>query len=81
MRGFSTGEKKVHWSRIIHVTDGLLDDEFYGFPRLQRVWNKLDDLLKVVGGGSEAFWLLATPTRQYDIDPKVPVKPGQKENK
>ncbi len=52
-------ETKVHWSRIIHVADGLLDDKITGKPRLKNVWNRLDDLDKIAGGGSEAFWLRA----------------------
>ncbi|KAB2865483.1 MAG: DUF1073 domain-containing protein, partial [Anaerolineae bacterium] len=44
----------VHWSRVIHVAEGLLENEVYGRPRLQRVMNLLDDVLKVVGGSAEA---------------------------
>lgn len=46
----------VHASRVLHVAEDLLDDEVYGIPRLQPVLNKLDDLLKVVGGSAEMFW-------------------------
>lgn len=46
----------VHASRIIHVAEDILDDEVYGIPRLQPIYDKLDDLLKVVGGGAEGFW-------------------------
>ena len=48
----------VHWSRIIHVAEDLLEDEVNGRPRLRRIYNRLDDLEKVVGGGSEAIWRL-----------------------
>jgi len=46
----------VHWSRLIHVADDLLEDEVYGRPRLERVFNRLQDLTKIVGGGAEAAW-------------------------
>lgn len=49
----------VHWSRVVHVASGLLDDKIFGAPRLRNVWNRLDDLDKVAGGGAEAFWLRA----------------------
>ena len=49
--------KAVHWSRIIHVAEGCLEDDIYGAPALERVWNLFDDLMKVTGGGAEAFWL------------------------
>ena len=46
----------VHASRVIHVAEDTLDDEIYGVPRLAPVYDKLDDLMKVVGGGAEGFW-------------------------
>jgi hypothetical protein len=64
-------EKEVHWSRIVHVADGCLDDHVYGQPRLQRVWNLLDDLEKVTGAGSEAFWLRAHQGYHFDLDKEV----------
>lgn len=67
----ATVGKRVHWTRIIHVGDGLLDDKVYGTPRLERVWNLLDDLEKVTGGGAEAFWKRADMGRQFDIDPTM----------
>jgi hypothetical protein len=58
----------VHWSRIIHVAEGCLDDEVYGQPALENVWNLLDDLDKVTGGGAEAFWLRANAGLQLNVD-------------
>jgi hypothetical protein len=52
---------RVHYSRVIHVKEGRsrrLYSKIYGVPRLQPMFNRLMDLEKVVGGGSEAFWLL-----------------------
>lgn len=61
-------QRPVHWSRIIHVAEGCLDNEVYGTPRLERVWNLLDDLDKVTGGGAEAFWLRANQGLHINID-------------
>ena len=47
----------VHWTRIIHVADNKLDSAVYGVPRLKKVWNRLDDLMKLTGGAAEATWL------------------------
>lgn len=73
----------VHWTRVIHVADGLLDDNVYGEPRLQCIWNRLDDLEKVAGGGAEAFWRRADAGMQFDIDPTLdldePAKAKMKE--
>jgi len=51
------GSTVVHHSRLLHVAEELLDNDVYGVPALEAVYNRLDDLEKVVGGGSEAFWL------------------------
>lgn len=72
--------KKVHWTRIIHVADGLLDDSVFGEPRLRCVWNLLDDLEKVTGGGSEAFYQRADQGRMFSIDPLVKVDDPAKKN-
>jgi hypothetical protein len=71
-RRFVAGESplpKVHWSRIIHVpADNALEDDVFGQPALERVWNLLADLRKVTGGGSEAFWLRANQGLHLDVD-------------
>jgi hypothetical protein len=61
----------VHWTRVIHVADGQLDDNVYGTPRLQRVWNYLDDLDKVSGGGAEAYWKRADQGLQINVLPET----------
>lgn len=70
-KGPGAQKRSVHYTRILHVADGLLDDSLFGTPRLERVWNRLDDLEKVVGGGSEAFWRRADQGMQIDIDPEI----------
>jgi hypothetical protein len=69
----ATVGRRVHWSRVLHIADGLLDDNIYGEPRLRCIWNRLDDLEKVAGGGSEAFWKRADQGLQLDIDPTLDV--------
>jgi len=51
----------VHWTRILHIADNRIDSDWEGIPRLQQVWNRLDDLYKVVGGSAEASWLNMRP--------------------
>lgn len=74
-------DTRVHWTRIVHVAQGLLGDEVYGTPMLEACWNLLDDLDKVTGGGAEAFWLRANAGLHLDVDksmgaPGTPQKPG-----
>lgn len=63
----------VHWSRIIHIADGCLFDDVFGPPSLERVWNLLEDLEKVTGGGAEAFWLRANQGLHLNIDKDMTV--------
>ncbi len=61
----------VHWSRVIHVAHGALDNDVFGRPILKRPWNRLDDLEKVTGGGAEAFWLRANQGLNLNMDKDV----------
>lgn len=61
-------DKLIHHSRVIHVAENTLDGEIYGEPRLQCVFNLLDDLIKVTGGSAEAFWLVANRGMQINVD-------------
>lgn len=54
-------ELTVHYSRIVHIVDDVLEDEVNGIPRLQAVFNRLIDLEKLVGGDAEMFWRGARP--------------------
>lgn len=46
----------VHASRVIHIAEDCLDDDVYGVPRLEPIYDRLDDVLKVIGGSAEMFW-------------------------
>ena len=65
----------VHYSRIIHVAEDALENNFLGTPRLEAVFNLLDDLLKVSGGTSEAFWLTVNRGMQANIDKDAELSP------
>lgn len=64
----SDATRKVHWSRVLHIADGVLDEQIYGTPRLKNIWNYLDDLEKVSGSGSEAYWLRVHQGIQFNVD-------------
>lgn len=72
--------KPVHWTRIIHIpAEGILDNEVFGPPALERVWNLLDDLDKITGGGAEAFWLRANQGLHINVDKDLDMKKEEKE--
>jgi hypothetical protein len=59
---------RVHASRILHVAENTLENKVFGSPRMERVYNILDDLLKVSGGAAETFWLIGNRGLHIDID-------------
>lgn len=67
--------RTVHWTRVLHVADGVLDDSVFGLCRMERGWNLLDDLEKVSGGGAEAFWRRADAGMQLKLDPSFKADP------
>lgn len=73
-------EFKVHASRIIHVVDNTLDNTIYGYPRLERVYNLLDDLIKVTGGSAETFWLTANRGLHIDVDKEMELDKDDEKN-
>ena len=62
---------RVHHSRVLHIAENLDENEVYGTPRLEGVYNLFDDLTKVVGGSAEFFWRIADRGIQFDIDPDL----------
>ncbi len=60
--------QQVHASRVIHIAEFLEEDEVYGVPRLESVFNRLQDLEKVIGGSGEMFWLGARNGLKFIAD-------------
>lgn len=58
----------VHWTRTMHVAEG--GGEIYGVPRLEAVWNRLFDVLKVMAATGEAAWRLMLPGYVFEADPE-----------
>lgn len=85
LRNLSTGDQQileVHYSRVIHVADGLGSSEIEGTPRLQAVWNNLKNLEKITGGSAEMYWRGARPgyTLEADKDFQIPQVPEGQPN-
>jgi len=59
---------KVHYSRVIHVVENAMESETEGSPRLEVVYNRLEDLEKLIGGSAEMFWRGARPGYTGDLD-------------
>ena len=76
----SMPKQRVHYSRLLHISEGLLEDEIYGRPRMEPVWNYLDDLDKIIGGSSEAVWRTVDRGIQFDIDKEADLSPEDEDN-
>jgi uncharacterized protein len=59
----------VHYTRIVHLVEDVLEDEVKGTPRLEVVFNRLMDLDKLIGGDAEMFWRGARPGYTGKLDP------------
>lgn len=59
IEGFPESNETVDRSRVLHVADDLVNDEVFGTPRLQTVFNLLIDVEKETAATAEAYWQLA----------------------
>lgn len=70
----------VHASRVLHVAEGCLESQVFGHPRLEAVYNDLDDLQKISGGSAETFWLTANRGMHFDVHKDMEVDPESLED-
>jgi len=77
--GSGAGQKSltVHHSRVIHLAERALEDESIGTPRLQRIWNRLMDLDKLLGSSAEIYWQNSAMIMQLKADLEVEWSPEE----
>ena len=66
--GGSVSSVNVHHSRLVHVAEEADENDVYGTPALEPVFNYLAALELVVGGSAEMFWKGAFPGRALIAD-------------
>lgn len=71
----ATADLIVHWSRIIHVAEDLLEDEVFGRPRLERALNRLADLDKIAASTGEAYWQAVVRILTANVAPEAEISP------
>jgi phage-related protein (TIGR01555 family) len=64
----SSSVVRVHYSRMLHILEDHLESDVMGVPKLEAVFNRLQDLEKLVGGDAEMFWRGARPGYQGNVD-------------
>lgn len=68
----STAKTRIlHWTRCLHVADNLMSSEIFGVPRMQPVYNRLYDLMKLYGGSAEMYWRGAFPGLSIETHPSL----------
>ena len=67
--------RTVHWSRVVHLAENRVDNLVYAQPELKSIWNRLIDLEKVTGGGSEAFFQRANAGLNLNLDKDMDMEP------
>ncbi len=63
----------VHWTRVLHIAQGLLEDDVFGTSQLENIYNRLDDLDKVLGGAGEMYWRGAFPGYVMQADSEADI--------
>lgn len=58
----------VHWTRVIHAADNRIVSNVFGEPRMKKVWNRLLDLKKILGGSGEMYWRGAFPGLSFEMN-------------
>lgn len=70
----------VHHTRVIHIVPEKLESDVYGVPVLEAVYNRLMDLMKLVGGSAEMFWRGARPGYHGKMDMDYNMTPDMKDD-
>ena len=68
-----TPADRVHWSRVLHVADGLDESEYLGTPILESCFNALLNIETINASTSEGFWRAAFGALAIDFDPDVDI--------
>lgn len=69
----------VHHSRVIHVAERALEDVSIGMPRLERVYNRLMDLDKLLGGSAEMYWQNVAMIMAFIANAESEIEPEDKQ--
>lgn len=66
-----TNKLKVHYTRVLHIAENAMENSYFGYSRLQSIYNTLDDLMKITGGSAETYWLASNRGLHIDIDKEM----------
>lgn len=58
---------RVHWHRVLHLTDPGFESVVYSPSRLEPVYNDLINLTKIMAGSGEGYWQAAYPGLSFEL--------------
>lgn len=62
---------RVHWTRVVHVPDNCKTNEIFGQPRMKKVFNRLLDIRKLLGGSAESLFKTGFPGYAFEVPPEI----------
>lgn len=66
-----TVTKLVHWTRVVHVTEGRQISESKSYPACQQVLNRVLDCKKIHGPDAEGFFKNGIPIWAFETHPEL----------
>lgn len=60
----------VHYTRVVHLAENLLDSNIEGIPAIQPIYNRILDIDKATGGAAEAYFRNSRGKIAFEIDPE-----------
>jgi len=70
---------RVHYTRCQHFADNAMSGTVYATPRLQRVFNRMTDIFKIVAGSAEMFWQGAFGGLSFEMDAEAELSDERKQ--
>lgn len=70
----------VHWTRIVHVAEDMEEDDIYGTPRLEAVFNQISGLELITGASPEMFWRGAFPGMTFGAEDGAEFDPDDEDD-
>ena len=67
----------VHHSRVLHVAENPVEKNYIGTPRLERVFNNIENIVKISGSGGESYWRGAFPGLGLIMDKDAKLTPTE----
>lgn len=66
--------KTIHHSRVLHIAERTLDNDIYGKPILEPIYDILMDLKKVLGGSAEGFFFNSSSNLHVNAETGANIK-------